>query len=157
MDGGGNIKRYHAHLGCFPFYLKLWKFSVGTSNGTDHFDLVRPVQSGPALKVVHFDRSGHFGRSERNNRSKCLFPFDNIVVPSTPLLYPTYENARWLGSGLCKRNRVFSHDVTTAILVFQNNKTAAMVVSQNRPPGVELFSYADAFFCSNKFAQMMAT
>ena len=85
MDGGGNIKKYHTHLGCFPFNLKFWKCSVGTSNGTDHFDLVRPEYSGPALKVVHFDRSGHFGRSERNNRAKFSFPFDNIVVPSTYL------------------------------------------------------------------------
>ena len=38
-------------------------------------------------------------------------------------------------------NRVFSHDVTGAILVSQNN-----------PLGVELFSYANASFCSNKFA-----
>ena len=38
-------------------------------------------------------------------------------------------------------NRVFSHDVT-----------AAMLVSQTNPLGVELFSYANAFFCSNKFA-----
>ena len=37
--------------------------------------------------------------------------------------------------------RVFSHDVTTAILVSQTN-----------PLGIELFSYANAFFCSNKFA-----
>ena len=48
--------------------------------------------------------------------------------------------------------RVFSHDVTAAILVFQNNETAAMLVSQTNPVGVELFSYANAFFCSNKFA-----
>ena len=48
--------------------------------------------------------------------------------------------------------RVFSHDVTTAILVSQNNETAAMLVSQTNPVGVELFSYANAFFCSNKFA-----
>ena len=41
--------------------------------------------------------------------------------------------------------RVFSHDVT-----------AAMLVSQTNPVGVELFSYANAFF-SNKFAQMLAT
>ena len=40
----------------------------------------------------------------------------------------------------------FSHDVTTAMLVFQTN-----------PIGVELFSYANAFFCSDKFAQMLAT
>ena len=49
-------------------------------------------------------------------------------------------------------NRVFSHDVTVAILVSQNNETAAMLVSQTNPLGVELFSYANAFFCSNKFA-----
>ena len=48
--------------------------------------------------------------------------------------------------------RVFSHDVMVAILVSQNNETAAMLVSQTNPVGVELFSYANAFFCSNKFA-----
>ena len=53
--------------------------------------------------------------------------------------------------------RVFSHDVTAAILVSQDNETAAMLVSQNNPVGVELFSYANAFFCSNKFAWMLAT
>ena len=48
--------------------------------------------------------------------------------------------------------RVFSHDVIVAILVPHNNKTAAMLVSQTNPVGVELFSYANAFFCSHKFA-----
>ena len=48
--------------------------------------------------------------------------------------------------------RVFSRDVTAAILVSQNNKKAAMLVSQTSPVGVELFSYANAFLCSNKFA-----
>ena len=48
--------------------------------------------------------------------------------------------------------RVFSHDVTAAILVSHNNETAAMLVSQTTPLGVELFSYANAFFCSNKLA-----
>ena len=48
--------------------------------------------------------------------------------------------------------RVFSHDVTAAMLVSQNNETAAMLVSQASPLGVELFSHANAFFCYNKFA-----
>ena len=52
----------------------------------------------------------------------------------------------------CNYYRVFSHDVTAAILVSQNNETAAMLVSQTNPVGVKLFSYANAFFCSNKFA-----
>ena len=47
--------------------------------------------------------------------------------------------------------RVFSHDVTAAILVSQNNETAAMLVSRTNPLGIELFSYANAFFFSNKF------
>ena len=42
--------------------------------------------------------------------------------------------------------RVFSHDVRAAILVSQTN-----------PLGAELFSYANAFFCSKKFALMLAT
>ena len=53
-------------------------------------------------------------------------------------------------------NRVFSHDITAAILVSQNNETAAMLVSQTSPLGVELVSYANAFFCSNKFVYMLA-
>ena len=54
-------------------------------------------------------------------------------------------------------DRVFSHDVTAAILVSQNSETAAILVSQNNetaamlvsqinPLGVELFSYTNAFF-----------
>ena len=39
-----------------------------------------------------------------------------------------------------------SHDVMAAILVSQNNETAGMLVSQTSPVGVELFSYANAFF-----------
>ena len=34
-------------------------------------------------------------------------------------------------------NRVFLHDATAAILVFQNNGTVAMLVSQTRPVGIE--------------------
>ena len=47
------------------------------------------------------------------------------------------------------QNCVFSHDVMAAIFV---SKTAAMFVSQTSPVGAELFSYANAFICSNKFA-----
>ena len=53
-------------------------------------------------------------------------------------------------SGKCIRlveaNRAFSHDVTAAILVFQNKETAAMLVFQTSPMGVELFSYVKNSF-----------
>ena len=67
---------------------KIPVISVGTSNGTDHFGLVRPEYSGPALKVVHFDQSGYFGRSDR------------IVVHSTTLLYPACKNNNQARGGL---------------------------------------------------------
>ena len=47
--------------------------------------------------------------------------------------------------------------VTAAILVFQNNEMAAMLVFQTNPVRVELFRVYTLFFCSHKFAQMLAT
>ena len=47
---------------------------------------------------------------------------------------------------------VFSHDVMAALFVSQNNETGVMFVSQTSPVGVELFSYVNSSFCSNKFA-----
>ena len=49
-------------------------------------------------------------------------------------------------------NIEFSHDVMSVILVFQNNETAAMLVFQTNPVGVEIFSYINTLFCSNKLA-----
>ena len=49
-------------------------------------------------------------------------------------------------------NCVFSHDVMVAILVSQNNEMVAMFMSQTSLVEVELFSYVNVFFCSNKFA-----
>ena len=76
---------------------KIPEISVGTSRGTDHFGLVRPEYSGPALKVVHFDLSGHFGRSDLN------VPFHLtklIVVLSPALLYPACKNNGQTRGGL---------------------------------------------------------
>ena len=78
---------------------KIPENSVGTSNGTDHFGLVRPEYSGAALKVVHFDRSGHFCRSDRNA------PFHLTKLLSTAPLFcilltrtTTKRAVAWVGS-----------------------------------------------------------
>ena len=42
---------------------------------------------------------------------------------------------------------VFSHDIMSAILLFLNKGMAAMLVSPTNPLGIELYSYANAFFC----------
>ena len=46
--------------------------------------------------------------------------------------------------------RVFSHDVTAAILVSQNKEMAAMLVSQTKPLGIELYFCVNTFFCFSK-------
>ena len=95
-----------------PFWLllsiqpKIPVIPVATSNETDHFGLVRPEYSGPALKVVLFDRSGHFGRSDRNvpfHLTKLLSPVPLFCI----LLARTITSARWLGSGLGNQNVPF--------------------------------------------------
>ena len=54
----------------------------------------------------------------------------------------------FLSTNSLRKYRAFSHDVTVAILVFQNNDMAAMLVFQTNPMGVGLFSYVNNFFLS---------
>ena len=78
---------------------KIPEISVGTSNGTDYFGLVRPEYSGPALNVVHFDRSGHFGRSDRNvlfHLTKLLSPIPLFCILLTKTI--TKRAVAWVGS-----------------------------------------------------------
>ena len=79
--------------------LKISDILVGTSNGTDHFGLVRPEYSGPALKVVLSDRSGHFGRSDRNvpfHLPKLLSPVPLFCILLTTTI--TKRAVDWVGS-----------------------------------------------------------
>ena len=74
-------------LGALSIQPKSQEISVGSSNGTDHLGLVRPEYSGPVLKVVHCDRSGHFGRSDRNfpfHLPKLLSPVPLFSILLTP-------------------------------------------------------------------------
>ena len=58
----------------------------------------------------------------------------------------------------CERSyRAFSHDVTAAMLVFQNKGMAAMMVYQTNPPGIELFFYANTFFCFSNPLWLLVT
>ena len=78
---------------------KIQDILVGTSNGTDHFGLVRPEYSGPALKVVHFDRYGYLGRSDRNvlfYLTKFLSPVPLFCILLTRTI--TKRAVDWVGS-----------------------------------------------------------
>ena len=73
--------------------------SVGTSNGTDQFGLVRPEYSRPAIKAVHFDRSGHFGRLDRKipfHLTKLLSPVPLFWILLTKTI--TKRAVAWVGS-----------------------------------------------------------
>ena len=85
--------------GALSIQPKIPVISVGTSNGTDHFGLVRPEYSGPALKVVLFDRSGHFGRSDRNvpfHLTKLLSPVPLFCILVARTI--TKRAVAWVGS-----------------------------------------------------------
>ena len=84
--------------GALSIQPKIPEISVGTSNGTDHFGLVRPEYSGPALKVVHFNRSRRLRRSDPNvpfHLTKLLSPVPLFCI----LLTRTIKRAvDWVGS-----------------------------------------------------------
>ena len=90
------------------------EISVSTSNGTNHFGLVRLEYSGPALKVVHSDQSSHFSWSDWN----VPFHLTKLCLPQyrsfVSCLQEQYPNVRWLGWGLCNRNVPFhwAHEIS---------------------------------------------
>ena len=82
-----------------PIQPKIPDISVGTSNRTDHLGLIRPKYLGAALKVVHFDRSGYLGRSDRNvsfHSAKLLSPVPLFRILLTRTI--TKRAVAWVGS-----------------------------------------------------------
>ena len=75
--------------------------------------------------------------------------FIYLFSHSQNLIYTTWTKVVYLNYKI--------NDVTAAILVFQNNETAAMSVYPENPLGVELIPHVNAFFCSNKLAWKLAT
>ena len=63
MIQAGNFPSNHGH---FLFSPKFWKFRLESKWNGPIFGSVLPAYLGPPLKVVHFDRYSHFGRSNRN-------------------------------------------------------------------------------------------
>ena len=81
----------------FPFNPKFQKFWLVhcTSNGMDHFSLVWAEYSGPALKVVLFDRSSYLVLMNQNvpfHLTKLLSPLPLFRI----LLTRTIETFRFL-------------------------------------------------------------
>ena len=54
-------------------------------------------------------------------------------------------------------NRVFSRDVTAAMLVSLNNGTAAMLLCPTNPSGIELYYHANVFFCFGGKTSLLIT
>ena len=82
-----------------PIQPQIPEISVGTSNRTDHLGLIRPEYLGAALKVVHFDRSGYLGWSDRNvsfHSTKLLSPVSLFRILLTRTI--TKRAVAWVGS-----------------------------------------------------------
>ena len=69
---------------------------------------------------------------------------DNVLLPVFVVLVQTPY-------------RAFLHDVTAAMLVFQNKEMAAMLVLQTNPLGIELYFYVNSFFCFIKLGLILVT
>ena len=82
--------------GSFPFNPKFQKFRLV---GTDHFGLVLLEYWGPALKVVHFDRSSYLVWSDRNvpfHLTELLSPVRLFCILLTRII--TKCAVVWVGS-----------------------------------------------------------
>ena len=55
------------------------------------------------------------------------------------------------------RYREFSRDVTAPMLVFPNNGTAAILLYQTNPPGIELYCHSNVFFCFGGKTRLLIT
>ena len=85
------------------------------------------------------------------NMYKCVFLHTNSV-PSSILIKCLVTAFLHINLLKSSRYRVFSDDVTAVILVKTMKTMKRRPCWCPNPAGVELFSYANAFFCSNKFA-----
>ena len=108
--------------------------------------------------LVGFYKSVKLGNSDAMACKKTRIFWRQCVGNIDTVRHARDYNVKYVvaPSGLCQEvvvkgfNRVFSHDVTTAMLVSQNKEMVAMLVSQAKPLGIELYFYANTFFCFSK-------
>ena len=80
-------------------FLPLGALSIQAKIPATSVCTVWPQYSEPALRVVHFDQYGHFGRSDRNvpfHLTKLLFPVSIFCLLFTRTI--TERAAAWVGS-----------------------------------------------------------
>ena len=145
----------------FPFFVRtspllpLWKFQFNFRLHNHPYPLSEimdtPIHTYPI--VLDFLRKILIVK-----RSEWLWVNNSSVLKSQCLHQSVYSLS---DSGLIKNYLLSQHiQYMTSRRPYwdpKNNETVAMLVSQTSSVGVELFSYANAFFCFNKFAKMLAT
>ena len=82
-----------------------------------------------------------FFHSKYTLRSNFLTVIESIVHSFEKLADRKISNIFIIETLFYSPIRAYSHDVTVVIFVFQNNETAAMLLYQDNPVGIELFSY----------------
>ena len=92
------------------------------------------------LKVKNVRRDNHndIDAQSAQIQSNLRTTATSLLLNCTPESTPVYMKT--------SPYRAFSHDVTSAIGLYQNNKAAAKLVFQTNPFGVESFSYVKDFF-----------
>ena len=94
-----------------------------------------------------------FGRYNLLKLTHLIIATSSIKEKFVPSVYASFDrNRKHSFDGILEITklvyfRVFSRDVTAAMLMSLNTGTAAFLVSPTNPPGIELYSYANVFFC----------
>jgi len=152
---------YGFSFACFDLFTRFcWELRNGTKrNWKKNLSLIKCTILWQWTCVKYLFKGEPLGGALRDLPESLLVTTSSVYllwVVESDSCYPINNNKIVNIFDCALQYRVFSHDVTAAILVSQNNETAATLVSQTSPLGVEIFSYANAFFCSNKFAHMLA-
>ena len=130
----------------------------------DNFNVNLPKNEGfqtyiPCIPIPEYGKSNaplnkvpFLSLPEANDGNTFFFETHGIVVKGARNCgYAQMEVIEMRGMiVLClvsSNYRALSHDVTAAMLVFQNKEIAAMMVYQTNPPEIELHFYANTFLC----------
>ena len=123
------------------------------------------IKSGHTLTIYAFikiDKNIKWKKTNKQTNKQTNLPQRSIRVDVRVFIHQPKGGFRPLqhrSYGYTHRRKLitafpierFSYDLTAVILVYQKQWTAAILVYQSSPVGVEVFSYVNTFFCFNKF------
>ena len=128
---------------------KSWKkvpFTMQKPGGSEKEDFPGSWQSRQLFEMASFSTHLILQHSPKGKLHGFIFE-ESHAIQEKFTIWPASTKHRSQVKGRCFTNSRFSHDVTAAMLEPLNKETAAMLEPQPNPPGIQLYYYANVFFC----------